>query len=135
MDLQLTMLAQATPGRMIAFAQDGSLRLIWDEAAVRIARFDLPHLAALLEDWAMEEELPLLRRGYYRLEPAPNGGLQLWLNNVGLNLSRDELRMLTGLLEAAEARLSCLGEMVRTRPFGPGFRKLGAPQRKSLWLN
>ncbi|PDW04801.1 hypothetical protein [Candidatus Viridilinea mediisalina] len=135
MDLQLTTLAQATPGRMLAFAPDGSLRLIWDEATIRIALFDLSHLANLLDDWAQEEELPLLRRGYYRIEPAPNGGLQLWLNNIGLNLSRAELRTLTSLIEAAEARLSCLGEMVRARPFGPGFRKLGAPQAKSLWLN
>ncbi|RRR75326.1 MAG: hypothetical protein EI684_04965 [Candidatus Viridilinea halotolerans] len=133
--MQLTTLAHATPGRMLAFAQDGTLRLLWDDATLRIALFDLPHLAALLEDWAQEEELPLLRRGYYRLEPAPNGGLQLWLNNVGLNLSRDDLRTLTSLIAAAEERLTCLGKVVRTRPFGPGFRKLGAPQRKSLWLN
>jgi hypothetical protein len=135
MDPQLTMIAQAAPGRMVAFANDGTLRLIWDEASYRIAAFDLPHLAALLEDWALEEELPMLRRGYYRIDQAPGGGLQLWLNNAGIALSRDDLRALTGLIEAAELRLSCLGEMVRARPFGPGFRKLGAPGRGSIWSN
>lgn len=129
------MIAQATPGRMVAFANDGTLRLIWDEASYRIAAFDLPHLAALLEDWALEEELPMLRRGYYRIDQAPDGGLQLWLNNAGIALSRDDLRALSGLIEAAELRLSCLGEMVRARPFGPGFRKLAAPGRGNIWSN
>lgn len=135
MEPHLTMIAHVAPGRMVAFAPDGTLRLLWDEASYRIAAFDLPHLAALLSDWAQEEELPVLRRGYYRIEHAHGGGLQLWLNNAGLCLSRDDLRTLTGLVEAAELRLSCLGEVVRARPFGPGFRRLAAPGSKTLWRN
>jgi hypothetical protein len=132
MNVQLTPLASATPGRLIAVLPDASLCLIWGDARFRIAAYDLAHLAAVLEDWGLEEELPTLRRGYYRLVQGYDGGVQLWLNNAGLCLSREELRVLTALVHEAEARLSAIGAGDALTPFGPAFQPLALPQRSSV---
>ncbi|NJM06233.1 hypothetical protein HC891_08605 [Candidatus Gracilibacteria bacterium] len=132
MNAQLTPIASATPGRLIALLPDASLCLMWGDASFRIAPYDLAHLAAVLDDWGLEEELPTLRRGYYRLVQGYDGGVQLWLNSAGLCLSRDELRVLTALVHEAEAQLNALGQSAALAPFGPGFPTLAAPQRPSL---
>lgn len=135
MDAHLSLIACATPCRFISLGPDGTLRLSWDDASFRIAPYDLPHLAALLDDWCEAEELPRLRRGYYCLEHASDGGLLLWLNRAALGLSRDELRTLAALVQAVETQLveaqlpdthsdappAFLGAGFRTlRPLGPG---------------
>jgi hypothetical protein len=105
MHTQLTPLAALAGNRMIAADADGSLRLIWGDAAFRLPIYDLPHLAAALDDWEQAEDLPSLRRGYYRLCASPDGGLQLWMNNAGLCLSRHDLRLLAELLRQADEQL------------------------------
>ena len=125
MHAELTTIVYATPGRMIGLAQDGSLRLVWGDASMRLPVYDLPHLAAVLDAWATEEEPPSLRRGYYRLCHSPDGALQLWLNGAGLMLSREDLRVLTALVEAASAELCAPLCRQPHAPFGPGYRRLG----------
>jgi hypothetical protein len=135
MDAHLCLLASATPSRFVSLGSDGSLYLAWDDATFRIPSYDLGFLAALLDEWCVAEELPRLRRGYYRLEHASDGGLLLWLNRAALGLSRDELRALVGLVQAVEAQLveadlhaaprnappACMGAGYRTlRPCGFG---------------
>lgn len=127
MDTELATVAFAAPGRLIGLAPDGALRLVWGEAAFRLAAFDLPHLAAAIDAWHAEEEPPGLRRGYYRLAHSPEGSIQLWLNGAGLLLSREDLRVLSALVEAASAELCApLCRQPRT-PFGLGYRTLTAP--------
>jgi hypothetical protein len=128
MNAQLTPIASATPGRLIALLPDASLCLVWGNASFCIAPYDLPHLAAVLDDWGFEEELPTLRRGYYRLVLGYDGGVQLWLNGAGLCLSRDELRVLTALVHDAEVQLCAIGASSPVAPFGPGFQTLTVSQ-------
>lgn len=127
MESDLTTIVSAAPGRCIGLAPDGSLRLVWDNASLRMPIFDLPHLAAALDTWCAEEEPPQLRRGYYRLMHSPDGGIQLWLNNAGLLLSREELRVLATLVAAAADELcSPLCRQPHT-PFGLGYRRMSTP--------
>lgn len=135
METQLATVATAAPGRLIGVAPDGDLRLIWDAATFRLPIYDLPHLAAALDDWCAEEELPGLRRGYYRLCQGPDGGIQLWLHNAGLLLSREELRVLATLLETAARELCAPLCRQQRLPFGAGYRRLAAPPRGSQWKN
>lgn len=123
----LATIAHSGPGRMIGLASDGSLRLIWGDAAVRLPVYDLPHLAATLDAWWADEEPPAIRRGYYRLCHSPDGGVQLWLGAAGLMLSREDLRALTAMVEAAAQELcEPLCRQPRT-PLGLGYRPLPAP--------
>jgi hypothetical protein len=125
--MELVAIVRAGPGRLTGLAPNGDLRLVWDNASVTIPAFDLPHLAAILDAWCAEEEPPLLRRGYYRLMHSPEGGVQLWLHNTGLLLSREELRVLTGLVSATSDELCRpLCEQSRTT-IGLGFRDLVTP--------
>lgn len=131
METELTPVALAAPGRLIGLAPDGALRLVWDSAAFRIPTYDLPHLAAAIDAWCAEEEPPALRRGYYRLCHSPEGGVQLWLNGAGLLLSREDLRTMCALVEAAAAEL-CAPLCRQPRlPFGLGYRpmRMAAPGR------
>lgn len=128
MESELATIARVAPGRLIGLAPDGAARLVWDTASLRIPTYDLPHLAAVLETWCIEEDPPGLRRGYYRLVRAPDGGLQLWLHGIGLQLSREEVRMLTSLVAMAADEIS--GPLCRQprTPFGIGYRRLVAPR-------
>ncbi|MFV9507531.1 MAG: hypothetical protein AB4911_23520 [Oscillochloridaceae bacterium umkhey_bin13] len=136
MDNPFTLIARATPGRMVTAATDGSLRITWDETTLRIGAYDLAHLAALLDDWRFADEPGMLRRGYYRIEPACDGGVQLWLARSGLWLSRDDLAMLHELIELAELQLTALCTAVAAQhPFGPGFRRHAASQSAGRWIN
>lgn len=128
METELATVARVAPGRLIGLAPDGTLRLVWDSAAFRIPAYDLPHLAAAIDAWCAEEEPPGLRRGYYRLCHSPEGGVQLWLNGAGLLLSRDDLRTMGALVEAAAEEL-CAPLCRQPRlPFGLGYRPLRAPE-------
>lgn len=127
MEWELATIVRAAPGRLIGLANDGDLRLVWDNATIRLPVFDLPHLAALLDAWYAEEELPQLRRGYYCLLHSPDGGVQLWLHTAGLLLSREDLRVLTGLVSAAAAELCLPLCRQPSAPFGLGYRPLTAP--------
>lgn len=127
METELATIARVAPGRLIGLAPDGALRLVWDSASFRIPTYDLPHLAAAIDAWCAEEEPPALRRGYYRLCHGPEGGVQLWLNGAGIMLSREELRTLSALVEAAAGEL-CVPLCRQPRlPFGLGYRPLSAP--------
>lgn len=127
MDPELATIVSAGPGRLLGLAPDGSLRLVWGEAAFRLPVYDLPHLAAALDAWCADEEPPALRRGYYRLCHSPEGGVQLWLGAAGLLLSRDDMRALAALVEAAAQELcSPLCRQPRS-PLGLGYRRVGAP--------
>jgi hypothetical protein len=127
MDSELTTVALAAPGRLIGAAADGTLRLVWGEAAFRLPIYDLPHLAAAIDAWCADEEPPPLRRGYYRVCHSPEGGVQLWMSGAGLLLSRDELRTLGALVEEA-ARELCVPLCRQPRlPFGLGYRPMQAP--------
>lgn len=129
MESELATVAHAAPGRLIGLAPDGSLRLVWGEAAFRLGVYDLPHLAAALDAWCEEEEPQALRRGYYRLCHSPDGGLQLWMRGAGLLLSREELRALVALVEeAAQALCAPLCRQPRS-PLGLGYSRLVAPTR------
>lgn len=124
MEWELATIVRAAPGRLIGLAHDGDVRLVWDTATIRMPIFDLPHLAALLDAWWLEEELPLMRRGYYRLMLSPEGQIQLWLHSTGLALSREELRILNSMVVAAVDELcSPLCRQPNT-PFGLGYRPL-----------
>lgn len=126
MELELTTVAKAAPDRLIGLAPDGTPRLVWDAAVLRIPAHDLPHLAAALDLWCSDEEPAEVRRGYYRLLHSPDGGVQLWLHGIGLLLSRSDLRMLLALLTAAAGELCApLCRQPRT-PFGLGYRRLSA---------
>lgn len=127
MDHELATITHAGPGRLIGLAHDGSLRLIWGDAAIRLPVYDLPHLGAALDAWCADEEPPALRRGYYSLCHGPGGGIQLWLGGAGLLLSRDDLRVLTAMVDAAAHELC--GPLCRQprSPLGLGFRPIGAP--------
>lgn len=128
-------IVQVAPGRLIGLAEDGDMRLIWDNAAIRLPMFDLSHLATLLEAWAMEEELPFLRRGYYRLVHSADGQIQLWLNGTGLALSRDDLRSLTAMVTAASDEL---GQPLCRQPHSPlglGYRPLTVTPRAGKYVN
>lgn len=127
MDPEIATIANAGPGRLIGLALDGSLRLVWGEAAFRLPIYDLPHLAGALDAWCAEEEPPALRRGYYRLCHSPDGGVQLWLGAAGLLLSREDLRALAAMVEAAADELcSPLCRQPRS-PLGLGYRRMAAP--------
>ncbi|NTU78859.1 MAG: hypothetical protein HGA45_05555 [Chloroflexales bacterium] len=128
MESELATIVKAAPDRLIGLAPDGTPRLVWDTATLRVPAYDLPHLAAVLDAWCVEEEPPGLRRGYYRLVHGPDGGVQLWLRGVGLLLSREDLRVLTSLVAAAADELC--GPMCRQprTPFGLGYRRLRAPR-------
>jgi hypothetical protein len=126
MDLQHTPIARITSQRFIGVCADGSLRLVWGDAVFRIPPYELQHLANVLDAWEHEEELPGLRRGYYRLVHGPDGDIQLWMNNAALCLSREELRMLTSLVRLTE---SCLSNALYSEvapPFGQEYRVLAA---------
>lgn len=128
MESEIATIVKATPDRLIGLAPDGTLRIVWDIATLRMPAHDLPHLAAVLDAWALEEESPALRRGYYRLLHSPDGGVQLWVCGAGLLLSREELRVLTNLVAAAVGELCApLCRQPRT-PFGLGYRRLSAPR-------
>ncbi|NCC35930.1 MAG: hypothetical protein EOM24_28525 [Chloroflexia bacterium] len=135
METQSITLARATPGRLITANLDGSLNLVWDEATIRIALYDLGHLAMLLDEWCAEEEPGLLRCGYYRLMQSPDGGIQLWLNKTGLCLSRDDLQILNRLIRTAEALLEAPIPQQPALPFGLGYHRLAAPARNRQWAN
>lgn len=135
MDAQLATVAIIAPGRLIGLAPDGDLRLVWDATTFRLPIYDLPHLAAVLDEWCAEEELPMLRRGYYRLLLQPDGGVQLWLNNGGLLLSREEVRILVRLVEEAEQELCAPLCCQQRLPFGIGYRRLAAPPPERQRLN
>lgn len=135
METHLATVACVAPGRLIGLAPDGDLRLVWDAATFRLPIYDLPHLAATLDEWCAEEELPALRRGYYRLCQGSDGGVQLWLHNAGLLLSREELRVLTTLVATASREL-CAPLCRQPRlPFGTGYRRLAAPPPSRQWQN
>jgi hypothetical protein len=135
MESELATIVKAAPDRLIGLAPDGTTRLVWDMATLRIPAHDLPHLAAVLDAWCSEEEPPFLRRGYYRLAHSPDGGVQLWLSGVGLLLSREDLRVLMALVSAAAAELgSPLCRQPRT-PFGLGYRRMSAPPSRRDQLN
>jgi hypothetical protein len=124
MESELATIAKAGPDRLIGLAPDGTPRLIWDTATLRIPAHDLPHLEAALNTWCEDEEPPALRRGYYRLMHAPEGGVQLWLRGVGLLLSREDLRVLSALVRTAVVELCApLCQQPRT-PFGLGYRRM-----------
>jgi hypothetical protein len=127
MESELAPVAVAAPGRLIGLAPDGALRLVWGEAAFRIPAYDLPHLAAALDSWLADEEPPALRRGYYRLCHGPDGGVQLWMSGAGLQLSREELRVLCALVEAAAEELCAPLCRQSRQPLGLGFRPLPTP--------
>jgi hypothetical protein len=129
MDLDLVIVVRAAPGRQIGLAADGDLRLVWDNVAIRLPVYDLPHLAVLLDTWFVEEELPLLRRGYYRLMPGLEGGVQLWIQNTGLLLSREDLRTLATLITAAADELCRPLCRRHNKPHGAGYRQLVASRR------
>ncbi|MCG8348959.1 MAG: hypothetical protein MI924_14405 [Chloroflexales bacterium] len=126
MGFELATIASVGPGRMIGLAPDGALHLVWGEATFRIPAFDLPHLAATLDVWVATEALQELRRGYYYLCSAPNGGVQLWLNAVGLLLSREELRVLTTLVETVTRELCVSLDQQPQAALGLGYRRLQA---------
>lgn len=122
----LALLVQAAPDRLIGVDREGVPHLVWDLATLRIPAHDLPHLAAVIDSWCSEEEPPSLRRGYYRLTHGPEGGIQLWLRGISLLLSREDVRVLLQLVEAAAETLSLpLCRQPRT-PFGLGYRRLSA---------
>lgn len=126
MHAELATVAFAAPGRLIGVGPDGAPRLVWGDAAFRIAAYDLPHLAAAIDSWCAEEEPPFIRRGYYRLCHGPDGGVQLWIGGAGLLLSREDLRVLSALVEAAAQELcSPICKQPRT-PFGLGYRPMPA---------
>jgi len=124
MEWGLATIVRAGPGRLIGVAHDGDVRLVWDNATVRLPVFDMPHLAALLDAWCREEELPQLRRGYYRLTHGPDGDVQLWLNSTGLALSRADLQVLRNLVAAAADELCAPLCQQPRAPFGLGYRPL-----------
>jgi hypothetical protein len=126
MAFELATIASVAPGRLIGLAPDGALHLVWGEAAFRIPAFDLPHLAATLDAWFAAETLTELRRGYYYVCTAPNGGVQLWLNAVGLLLSREELRALATLVETVTRELSTPLDHQPHAALGLGYRRLQA---------
>jgi hypothetical protein len=128
MNLQLAPLASISAHRMIAACPAGTLYLIWDNAILRLPPFDLPHIAAVLDGWEHEEEPPALRRGYYRVAHTADGGLMLWLNGAAIGLSRNDLRALLGLLQAAAERFAAIPESLAGSPFGPDFAVLAAGQ-------
>lgn len=128
--MELTTITQVAPGRLIGIAPDGDLRLVWDYTTIRIPLFDLPHLAALLDLWLLEEEPPLLRRGYYRLTHSPEGGYQLWLHTAGLWLSHQDMHTLTTLVNAVAEELCRPLCRQPKAPFGLGYRKFIASPRK-----
>lgn len=122
MSVSIATVASLTEHRRVTSCADGSLCLIWENATIRLPRYDLGHLLTLIDTWEEAEELPGLRRGYYRVEHSPAGGLQLWLGGAGISLSRDDLRVLGGLLRNAEAYLEC---SVSCRcGVGPEYRRL-----------
>jgi hypothetical protein len=127
MDRELATIVQTGPGRLIGLAPDGSLRLVWGEAAFRLPAYDLPHLAAALYAWCADEEPPSLRRGYYRLCQSPEGGVQLWMGAAGLLMSREELRALAALVEAAAQELCAPLCRQPRSPLGLGYRPVAAP--------
>jgi hypothetical protein len=126
MNLQLTPLASISAHRLIAACPTGTLYLVWDNAILRLPPFDLPHLAAVLDGWECEEELPGLRRGYYRVAHTADGGLMLWLNGAAIGLSRNDLRALLALVQDAERRFDAIHESPAGSPFGPDFHVLAA---------
>ncbi|NTV65729.1 MAG: hypothetical protein HGA65_19655 [Oscillochloris sp.] len=129
MESDLATIIQAAPGRLLGLAHDGDVRLVWDNATIRLPVFDMPHLAALLDSWEREEELPLLRRGYYRIARSPEGQIQLWINRTGLLLSREELRILTGMVATATHELCQPLCRQPATPFGLGYRRLTVTPR------
>lgn len=126
MESEFATIVRAAPGRLIGLGHDGALRLVWDHAAVRLPAFDLPHLAAALDEWHRDEELATLRRGYYRLTRDTAGGVQLWLHSVGLMLSREELRVFASLVSAAANELCRPMCRQRGSPLGLGYRPMVA---------
>ncbi len=135
MDPHLATVAIAAPGRLIGVAPDGDLRLVWDAATFRLPIYDLPHLAAALDEWCEEEEPPFLRRGYYRLTHSADGAIQLWLHNGGILLSREEVRTLARLVETAAQELCAPLCRQQRLPFGLGYRRLTAPPAERQWKN
>jgi hypothetical protein len=126
MNLQLSPIARASARRMVAMSASGALYLVWDNAFVQLPNFDLPHLAGLLDGWEHEEDPAGMRRGYYRVSHSADGALMLWLNGVALALSRDDLRVLSGLLRTAGCSLEQLPESLAAAPFGPHYEPLAA---------
>lgn len=135
MDLQLTPIARTSEQRLVAVCGDGSLHIVWGEASFRIPIYDLPHLTAVLNNWEEDAEIIGLRRGYYRLLHAPEGGIQLWMNNAGLWLSRDDLRSFCELLHSAEAFLTDIPDEQRQPPFNQDYRTLSGISRNRYWKN
>lgn len=135
MDLQLTPIARITAQRLIGRSADGSLRLVWGDAVFRIPPYELQHLATTLDTWEHEEELTGLRRGYYRLVHGPDGEIQLWMNNAALCLSRDELRLLAGLVRLAESCLNTVLASETLPPFSQEYRVLAPNPAQRDWLN
>lgn len=127
METELATIAYSGPGRMIGLAPDGSLRLVWGDAALRLPVYDLPHLAAALDAWWADEEPPAIRRGYYRLCQSPDGGVQLWFGGAGLLLGRDDLHALTAMVDAAAQELCAPLCRQPRSPLGLGYRPLPAP--------
>ncbi|NTW03165.1 MAG: hypothetical protein HGA19_18115 [Oscillochloris sp.] len=126
MDWELATIVRAAPGRLIGLAHDGDVRLVWDNATVRLPVFDMPHLAVVLDAWCADEEPPLVRRGYYRLMHSPEGGVHLWLRNTGLLLSREDLRVLTSMVSAAADELCRPLCRQHSDPLGLGYRPMTA---------
>jgi hypothetical protein len=54
----------------------------------------------------------------------PDGDIQLWMNNAALCLSRDELRMLAGLVRLTESCLSTALAGEAAPPFSQEYRVL-----------
>lgn len=135
MDLQLTPIARITAQRLIGLGADGSLRLVWGDAVFRIPPYELQHLALVLDAWEREEEPPGLRRGYYRLIHGPDGEIQLWMNNAALCLSRDELRLLAGLVRLTDSCLSTALHSDTAPPFSEEYRVLATLPQQRGYLN
>jgi hypothetical protein len=135
MDLQLTPIARANDQRLVAVCGDGSLHIVWGEASFRIPIYDLSHLTTVLSNWEDQAEIIGMRRGYYRLLQAPEGGMQLWLNNAGLWLSREDLRIFSDLLHSAELFLADEPDNLKPAPFNQDYRVLNACSRNRFWKN
>jgi hypothetical protein len=121
----LASLACISSSRSLAVDNQGMLYLHWDDATLRMPLYDLGHLVMVLDAWEEGEELAVLRRGYYRLCQSPDGGLQLWLNNSGICLSRHDLRQLAQLLRGAEEQLQ-QPLVAHNNPFSAEYRVLVA---------
>jgi hypothetical protein len=131
MQSTLAALAHLSSSRSLAVDTQGMLYLQWDDVTLRMPLYDLGHLVMILDGWEEGEEAGALRRGYYRLCQSPDGGVQLWLNNGGLCLSRHDLRQLAQLLRNAEELLQQPGGL-QQNPFSAEYRVLVA---SSAWQN